>query len=191
VKYPGDESLSAGATRIAKNNPRLTNFSLTFISPSYPLPLPFALPFFGLPLPFISRASGSFKLTTDHHGLPLSLACHEQSRLIWPWGLGVSLRSKKYTSDLRPLSSPARQKSGMQAILSLVCERSSAGEEIRMIIFCALLVSLAVWGFVVNQRGTFLPRLPRIDVRVQASAVGTPIRLSSGMPPRHRLIATA
>lgn len=194
VKYPGDESLSAGAVRIAKNNPRLSQFVLTFISPTYPLPLPFALPFFGLLLPFVSHASGSFKLATDYHGLPLSLAAQEQSRIIWPWGFGSSLRSKKYISDLRPLSSPARQKSGMRGVLSLVCERSSAGEEIRMIIFCALLVSLAVWGFIVNQ-GMTLPQPPHIDSR-EAGALGmltahVPFRFSRGPTSRIRLPATA
>ncbi|KAF8893410.1 hypothetical protein BD779DRAFT_1669709 [Infundibulicybe gibba] len=40
VKYPGDETLASGATRIAKSNPQLEKFSLTFIPPAYPLPLP-------------------------------------------------------------------------------------------------------------------------------------------------------
>ncbi|KAF5385948.1 hypothetical protein D9615_002663 [Tricholomella constricta] len=149
VKYPGDEALSAGAARIAKANPRLTKFSLTFIPPAYPLPLPFSLPY--LPIPFPTRASGSFELTCDHHGLPLSLIGFEHFRLTWPWGLGVSSRSRRYERDLRPLSAPGRRKSGWRSVLGLVFERSSAGEEMRMIIFCGLLVSLAVWGFASNR----------------------------------------
>jgi hypothetical protein len=85
----------------------------------------------------------------------------------------------------------------VRGVLSLVCERSSAGEEIRMMIFCALLVSLAMWGFVANQGKTFLPRPPRIDVRapVQLGALGilaaeAPLHFSRG-PPRVRQTATA
>ncbi|KAF8730047.1 hypothetical protein AX14_005776 [Amanita brunnescens Koide BX004] len=145
VKYPGDDTLSAGATRIAKINPRLKKFSLTFIPPNYPLAIPFSVPF--LPLPSRTRASGSFTLACDDHGLPLSLSVWESSRLVWPWGLGVSSRTKKYVKDLRPLSSPARRKSGVRGALSLLFERSPAGEEMRIIGFCGLLVCLSAWGF--------------------------------------------
>lgn len=156
VKYPGDETLSSGAARIARSNPRLTNFTLTFIPPSYPLPLPFALPY--LPFPFPARASGSFTLTCDQHGLPLSLKGLEHFRLIWPWGLGISSSSKRYINDLRPLSCPGRRKTGLKGVLSLMVERSSAGEEMRMILFCALLLSLSMWGFVANRGKAYLPR---------------------------------
>jgi len=197
VRCPGDEPLAFGAARIAKCNPRLTNFSLTFVPPSYPLPLPFALPYFGLPVPFLSRASGSFTLTCDQHGLPLSLSGRERSWFILPWGLGVSSRSKKYVSDLRPLGSPGRQKQGLKGVLSLVFERSSAGEEIRMILFCVLLVSLAIWGFMANGGSAFLPRTPSADVPLRAKAsarllTDIPMVLSQGtFPSRSRLSATA
>lgn len=36
--------------------------------------------------------------------------------------------------------------------MSLVFERSSAGEEVRMILFCTALVVLAAWGFAVGGR---------------------------------------
>ncbi|PFH53722.1 hypothetical protein AMATHDRAFT_137017 [Amanita thiersii Skay4041] len=147
VKYPGDETLSAGAARIAKINPRLKEFSLTFIPPTYPLTLPFSLPC--LPIPFPARTTGSFKLTCDHHGLPLSLSVQEDLRLVWPWGLGVSTRTKKYIKDLRPLSCLARRKRGIKGLITLLFEKSSAGEEMRMILFCALLVFLSMWGFLV------------------------------------------
>ncbi|KAG6917236.1 hypothetical protein DXG01_003350 [Tephrocybe rancida] len=145
VKYPGDEALASGAARIAKANPRLSKFSLTFIPPAYPLPLPFSLPH--PPFPFPARSTGSFELTTDRHGLPLTLLGFEHFRLVWPWGLGVSKSSRRYVRDLRPLSAPGRRKSGWRGVLGLLTERSAAGEEIRMIIFCGLLVTLAVWGY--------------------------------------------
>ncbi|KAF8633661.1 hypothetical protein AX15_001310 [Amanita polypyramis BW_CC] len=147
VKYPGDETMSAGATRIAKCNPRLKKFSLTFIPPTYPLPIPLSIPYF--PIPFRARATGSFTLACDNHGLPLSLSVRENCRLVWPWGLGVSSSTKKYVQDLRPLSSPSRRKRGIRGLLSLLFERSSAGEEMRMILFCGMLIWLSIWGFFV------------------------------------------
>jgi hypothetical protein len=49
--------------------------------------------------------------------------------------------------DLRPLSSPGRRKQGVRGFMNLIFEKSSAGEEMRMIIFCGFLVCLAAWGF--------------------------------------------
>ncbi|KAG6840685.1 hypothetical protein C0991_005044 [Blastosporella zonata] len=141
VKYPGDEALSSGAARIARANPRLTKFRLTFIPPTYPLLLPFSFPHPPLPLP--AHSTGSFELSTDRHGLPLTLVGFEHFRLVWPWGLGVSSSSRRYVRDLRPLNAPGRRKTGWRGVLGLLTERSAAGEEMRMIIFCGLLVSLA------------------------------------------------
>ncbi|KAG5650890.1 hypothetical protein H0H81_010651 [Sphagnurus paluster] len=153
VKYPGDETLSSGAARIAKANPRLTKFSLTFIPPTYPFSLPFSVPF--LPIPFPARATGSFELTCDRHGLPLTLLGFEHFRFVWPWGLGVTKSTRRLVCDLRPLSAPGRRrKTGWHAVLGLMLERSPAGEEMRMIVFCGLLVSLAVWGFAANRSGS-------------------------------------
>ncbi|RDB16745.1 hypothetical protein Hypma_002417 [Hypsizygus marmoreus] len=146
VKYPGDETLSSGAARIAQSNPRLTHFTLTFIPPSYPLPLPFAFPSY-IPFPLAARASGSFTLTTDRHGLPLALRARERVRVKWPWGLGVLRTERRYVRMLRP----GRRVGGWRGVLGLVCERSVAGEEMRMLVFCGMLVGLAVWGFVANR----------------------------------------
>ena len=49
--------------------------------------------------------------------------------------------------DLRPLSSLGRRKPGVRGFMNLIFEKSSAGEEMRMIIFCGFLVCLAAWGF--------------------------------------------
>jgi Leucine Rich Repeat len=152
VKYPGDETLSAGAARIARTNPRLEKFTLTFLPPSHPLPLPYSIPLFPFPLP--SRATGIFKLTCDEHGLPVSLAGLEHRRVIWPFGLGVTSRRKKYVSDLRPRGYPGRRKRGLDSVTSLLLERSVAGEEMRMILFCGLLVCLAMWGFMAGGRSS-------------------------------------
>lgn len=148
VRYPGGESLSAGAERIALTNPRLEKFSLTFLPPTYPLPLPFAIPL--LPFPLRMRDTGSFTLTCDKHGLPMTLRAFERRRLIWPLGLGYSSRTKRYVRDLRPAGAPGRRKPGLEGLLNLLLDNSSAGEELRMILFCAFLVCLALWGFFAN-----------------------------------------
>ncbi|KAF5348690.1 hypothetical protein D9758_006866 [Tetrapyrgos nigripes] len=147
VKYPGDENLTTGAAKIALTNPHLEGFSLTFLPPSYPLSLPFSFSF--LPFPLLTKDMGRFTLTCDNHGLPLSLRAFERRRLIWPLGLGYSYRTKRYISDLRPVGSPHRNKPGL---LSLLSENSSAGEEIRMLLFCGLLVCLAFWGLLASSR---------------------------------------
>ncbi|GLB45091.1 hypothetical protein LshimejAT787_1901690 [Lyophyllum shimeji] len=190
VKYPGDETLSAGAARIARANPRLTRFSLTFIPPAYPLPLPFSLPY--LPFPFPARATGTFELTTDHHGLPLMLVGFEHFRRIWPWGLGVSSSSRRYVRDLRPLSAPGRRKTGWRALVGLVFERSAAGEEMRMMVFCGMLVGLAVWGFL-SSRGGPRPRdVVRVAGKVHRPVVQGVLRFSSGtLSTTGRAVATA
>ena len=148
VKYPGDATLATGATRIAKNNPYLQNFSLTFIPPVYSVPFPFAMPHRPFFLPFPARSFGSFELSCDEHGLPLRLSAVEHLTFDWPWGFGVSSRSRKYIKDLRPYS--GRRKSGFIGILSLIFEQSSAGEEMRMILFCTFLAFLAACGISVN-----------------------------------------
>jgi len=146
VKYPGDENLAAGAARIALTNPRIQDFSLTFLPPIYPFGFPFPLISF-LPFSMRSRDSGSFTLTCDRHGLPQTLRGFERRRLIWPFGLGQSYRTRSYSRDLRPAGSPGRSKEGMKGMLTLLSENSPAGEEMRMMALCGLLVFLAMWGF--------------------------------------------
>ncbi len=41
----------------------------------------------------------------------------------------------------------------MEGFLGLITENSSAGEEMRMILFCGFLVCLALWGFLASTRG--------------------------------------
>ncbi|KAF8894365.1 hypothetical protein CPB84DRAFT_1782886 [Gymnopilus junonius] len=151
VKYPGDETILSGAIRIAQSNPRLQKFSLTFIPPVYPVPLPFSVPYRPFPFSFIPvHATGLFEVSCDQHGLPLSMSAVERSTFVWPWGLGVSYRAKKYCKDLRPPGCPALRRTGVRGFLSLLFERSSAGEEIRMILFCAFLAFLAGCGVLCN-----------------------------------------
>ncbi|KAJ3986240.1 hypothetical protein F5890DRAFT_1572451 [Lentinula detonsa] len=152
VKYPGDESLVAGATRIAMTNPRIQHFSLAFLPPASPFGFPFPVLTF-LPLPYRSRDSGSFTLTCDKHGLPQTLRGFERRRLLWPFGLGQTYQTKRYINDLRPAGSPGRRKTGLKGVLELLTESSAAGEEMRMMVFCALMVLLAVWGCCATNRG--------------------------------------
>ncbi|KAF8904968.1 hypothetical protein CPB85DRAFT_1316043 [Mucidula mucida] len=151
VRYPGDDTLSIGAERIAMTNPRLHSFTLTFLPLPYPLHLPFSFPL--LLFTSHSTAHGSFHLTCDKHGLPRSLRARERRRFAWPWGLGYSTRTRQYVSDLRPAGFPGKQKSGLKGLRDLITENSSAGEEMRMFLFCGFLVWLALWGFVASRRG--------------------------------------
>jgi hypothetical protein len=41
---------------------------------------------------------------------------------------------------------------GIRGLVGLAFERSSAGEEVRMILFCVALITLASWGFAVGGR---------------------------------------
>ena len=119
-----------------------------FTPPVYSVPFPFAMPHRPFFLPFPARAFGSFELSCDEHGLPLKLSAVEHLNFNWPWGFGVSSRSRKYIKDLRPYS--AQRMSGFLGILSLIFEQSSAGEEMRMILFCTFLAFLAACGISVN-----------------------------------------
>lgn len=120
-------------------------------------PFSFSLSF--LPLPKYTCTSGYFSLLTDNHGLPVKLQATETSRVAWPWKLGETVRTKKYETELGPYGRRrggrggfGRGVGGLRGFIGLAFERSSAGEEVRMIMFCMALVMLAVWGFAVGGR---------------------------------------
>ncbi|EKM74935.1 hypothetical protein AGABI1DRAFT_109723 [Agaricus bisporus var. burnettii JB137-S8] len=120
---------------------------------------PFSISFSFLPLPKYVCIQGLFTLITDAHGLPLTLQATETSRVIWPWRLGETVRSKKYETELGPFGRRrggrggfGRGVGGFRGLVSLMFERSSAGEEVRMILFCTALLLLAAWGFAVGGR---------------------------------------
>ncbi|KAL1745706.1 hypothetical protein HDZ31DRAFT_35879 [Schizophyllum fasciatum] len=133
VKSPGDD-LARSAAQIARVNPRLEHFTLTFLPPV-------KRRFLSVDAP--ASATGRFTLVTDTHGLPLSLSAYEQQCVAWPMGLGVSNSSRKYVSDLRPAGTPGRK----EGLMALLTEKSAAGEEVRVILFCTVLVCLAGYGF--------------------------------------------
>jgi hypothetical protein len=85
------------------------------------------------------RAQALFSLSTDAHGLPLVLHVIERrARLFWP---AESVR--RSTIDMRPAGAPGTHR---PPLLALVLERSPAGEEARLLLFCAVLLSVVVWG---------------------------------------------
>ncbi|KAF9526528.1 hypothetical protein CPB83DRAFT_857681 [Crepidotus variabilis] len=151
VRSPGDDSLLAGAIQIATANPRIKNFELAYITPASPIPLPFAIPYRAIlfALAFPIKSAAKFEVERDTHGLPLSLSGTERNTFQWPWGMGRSVKTKKHFRDLRPPAS-RRQSGGFQNFLTLVVERSEAGEEIRMILFCTFLAVLAACGISAN-----------------------------------------
>jgi hypothetical protein len=85
------------------------------------------------------HAQALFSLSTDAHGLPLALRVVERrARLFWP-----TESVHRSTIDMRPAGAPGTRRS---PLLALVLERSPAGEEARLLLFCAVLLSVVVWG---------------------------------------------
>jgi hypothetical protein len=103
------------------------------------------------------RAHAKFTLATDAHGLPLSLHVVERRvrrpRWLWLW-LGDTSPSlspwpaesvRRTTLDMRPAGAPGTRRA---PLLALVLERSPAGEEVRLLLFCAALLAIVIWGCV-------------------------------------------
>ncbi|KAJ7691283.1 hypothetical protein B0H17DRAFT_564751 [Mycena rosella] len=134
----GDLTLAAAGARIARANPRLASFKLAFVPPSYPQALP-RRPL--SPFPRTKKESGAFALECDAYGLPVALRVRESCTTVWPWGLGAARRVKQYTLDLRPPGSPGR--TGKGGVMGILLESSAAGEEMRMFVFCSVLVCFA------------------------------------------------
>lgn len=137
--------------RIARANPHLRQFQLSFIPPVYPVSLPYAIPYRHIPFPCSGgRAVGVFEVACDEHGLPAILSGAEYFRFVWPWGLGVSRRTMRYSKDLRPLGYPGGRKMSWKGFATLLVEKSAAGQETRVILLCAFLALLALIGVTVN-----------------------------------------
>ncbi|KIM69284.1 hypothetical protein SCLCIDRAFT_13355 [Scleroderma citrinum Foug A] len=163
VRSYHEEALSACAALIARSNPQLQTFCITFISPDLPFPIPLATEICmntrepGHPY----EESGSYVVGTDEHGLPQSIACMERSSRSFSLSLptlGIPMplssivsggtprvrnRNKKkhkykYTIDLYP-----KAKKG----LGLILEKSAAGEEVRVLLLMLSLGGAALWLF--------------------------------------------
>ena len=57
---------------------------------------------------------------------------------------------RRYATDLRPLGDPRRRPPGLRGVAALAVERSAAGDEMRMILFCVFLALLAGCGILAN-----------------------------------------
>jgi hypothetical protein len=140
VKVPGEESIQAGAVRIALSNPRLTRFTIAFLQSSSSARrriLPYALPLTDSPRVI---EQGRYVPVRDTHGIPVSLIAFET------WyrfgGLGAKM-SRRTVCDLRPSGHPDAARKGWNELLF---ERSPAGEEARMLVLSCWLLILAMWG---------------------------------------------
>jgi hypothetical protein len=148
VPSPGEVSLRTSGARLVRASPRLESFELVFL-PRTPTST-FSLPAPTLPISRSRssqpqqhycpmRAQALFSLSTDAHGLPLVLHIVERrARLFWPV---ESVR--RSTIDMRPAGAPGTRR---PPLLALVLERSPAGEEARLLLFCAVLLSVVIWG---------------------------------------------
>ncbi|KAI0328658.1 hypothetical protein GY45DRAFT_1254523 [Cubamyces sp. BRFM 1775] len=148
VRTSGEEPMHVGAARIARANPRLRAFAITFIPPH-------AIAAAGdAPPPPLER--GAFELTCDAHGIPVCLHVAQWHAAPWPWpwlGAWSGASSlvpprgsvRRWVFDLRPSGHPDVQPKGMGALL---VERGPAGEEARLMLFCLCLLVLTVWALV-------------------------------------------
>ncbi|EMD37352.1 hypothetical protein CERSUDRAFT_114029 [Gelatoporia subvermispora B] len=156
VKVPGEEPLHSGAARIALANPRLAHFAIEYIAPAaaaHPRSPPLE--------------AGRFELVCDAHGLPVALMVSEWRAALWGGasgvvgcgvralegvlGAGAGVRwtrsskgwTRRWVCDLRPSGHPDVVQKGWGQLL---LEKGPAGEEVRLLVFCVMLVSLALWG---------------------------------------------
>ncbi|KAH7888860.1 hypothetical protein F5I97DRAFT_1856149 [Phlebopus sp. FC_14] len=158
VRSAHEDSLPVCAALVARTNPRLHTFSITFIPPSLPLPVPFGMSICrrggdpGHPY----AETGNYVLKTDDHGLLTSVICTERRpSLSLPFPISTlpmitlgnsrrftnrSIKKYSYTLDMRP---GAKKKRGWRLLL----ERSAAGEEVRVLAVLVSLGGLALWGF--------------------------------------------
>ncbi|KAH9949589.1 hypothetical protein B0H21DRAFT_727525 [Amylocystis lapponica] len=145
VKFQGEEPMHAGAARIALANPRLTHFSIAYLpAHASARPHPRAL------------ERGVFELACDVHGIPVGLLVAEWRATLWGsigdvvgigagWRAGRGGWTRRWVSELRPSGHPDVPQRGW---IELLVERSPAGEEARLLVFCLCLLVLAVWGVV-------------------------------------------
>jgi hypothetical protein len=145
----GDLSFPAAGARIARANPRLASFTLAFVPPSHPHAPPRRLSL--SPFPRTKHASAAFTLVSDAHGLPTALRVRERVTTVWPWpwawawgrGATSQVRTRRYVLDLRPPGAPGRRVAGLRGVLGILAESSPAGEEMRLFVFCSLLICFA------------------------------------------------
>lgn len=128
VKSPSDESMCDGASRIAKSNPRLHEFSITYIQHN------------GFTDTRVAE-KGEFELACDGHGLPLSLLARQ--RRSRRWGTHTTWNHR---CELRPPGHPAVGKMGL---VDMMLDKGQAGKEFRRIIFSLLLVFISVFAVIV------------------------------------------
>ena len=150
VPSPGEDTLVTCGARLVRASLRLTAFDLVFLAHLPPLGRG---PSWSRPV----RAHAKFTLVTDAHGLPLALHVVERRvrrpRWLWLWigGTWPSLcpwpaeSVRRITLDMRPAGAPGTRRA---PLLALVLERSPAGEEVRLLLFCAALFVLVIWGCV-------------------------------------------
>jgi hypothetical protein len=126
VPSPTEDSLRKSGARLVRSSPRLSSFHIIFLTPRTESVVR-------------SARRASFVLAADSHGLPLALHVVERrARLLW---MGEAVR--RATLEMRPAGAPGTRRAPLRA---LVLERSPAGEETRLLLLCAVLLAVVVWG---------------------------------------------
>lgn len=119
VKFPGDASLATNAVLLARTNPRLSAFTITYIPSNTRVPTLSSGSPGGVAHSYLR--SGTFTMVPDEHGLPVCLLAVERSMSFWGsyWPLGAILELacgpyrgtlRRYRIDLRPGPASGRRR---------------------------------------------------------------------------------
>ncbi|KAI9457424.1 hypothetical protein F5148DRAFT_347802 [Russula earlei] len=140
VPSPGEaSSLPTCGARLVRANPRLASFELVFLARTRAAHNGAVATTLAWSPVWRARAHAKFVLAADAHGLPLALHVVERrARLLWR---GESVR--RTTLEMRPAGALGARR---PSLLALVLERSPAGEEARLLLICAALFAVVVWG---------------------------------------------
>ncbi|KAJ7072074.1 hypothetical protein C8F01DRAFT_227499 [Mycena amicta] len=136
----GDLDLSAAGTRFVRANPRLREFCIAFVTPTYPHGLTYR-PLY--PFPRTTKATARFEVVCDGYGLPESLSVRESTTTVWPWMLRAVRRVRRYNVEIRWHAGGIAGRKHGAGVLGILMESSPAGEELRIFAFCSLLVCFA------------------------------------------------
>jgi hypothetical protein len=136
VKVRDEDSLLACGVHLVHTNPRLTEFTISFLK-GHP-----TIPTRACPPSVVHTAR--FDLTTDQHSHPVSLRVIEHEKPLFTW---FRQRRRVYVIDLRPPGYPGVRKPG---VFSLLVDSSPAGREARLLILCVTLLAAATGGYLAN-----------------------------------------
>ena len=152
VHHPRETStLAATATEIAKVNLQLEKINLALIPPRPP---PVHVSSMGDESDvnaFVestemeekgNHVTGSYTLSREQNGTPQTMVAIEsrESRSLWPFSWERKMKRRRYELDLRPGSVSRAD------LITIITEKTRAGEELRFLTICGTLTSVMMFG---------------------------------------------